>query len=74
MEEATTLTPTELTEIFGVNPRTITQWMSEGGFSSIRTLGGPKRVDDDGVVTLSDRCHVIVLDPQESLDAPSSGL
>jgi hypothetical protein len=63
----TTVTPTELAEIFGVNPRTITKWLSEGRFSSVRTLGEPTR--DDGVVTLDDRNHVIVLDPNGSLDA-----
>ena len=62
MEDAGTLTPTELTKIFGVNPRTLTQWMSEGRFSSVRILGGPKRLDADVVAVPNNRHDVMVLE------------
>ena len=62
MEDAGTLTPTELTKIFGVNPRTLTQWMSEGRFASVRTLGGPKRLDADAVAMLNNRHDVLMLE------------
>jgi hypothetical protein len=70
METAPSLTPTELTRIFGVNPRTFAQWMSEGEASSVRTLDAPKRFDADGVAALKGRDEVIVLGRQEPGAAP----
>jgi excisionase family DNA binding protein len=37
------LTPGEVAELFGVNPRTVTRWAKTGRLSSLRTLGGHRR-------------------------------
>lgn len=37
------LTPTEVAELFRVNPKTVTRWAKSGKISSIRTLGGHRR-------------------------------
>ncbi len=37
------LTPTEVAELFRVNPKTVTRWAKAGKISAIRTLGGHRR-------------------------------
>lgn len=37
------LTPTEVAELFKVNPKTVTRWAKAGKISAIRTLGGHRR-------------------------------
>ncbi len=38
------LTPSEVAAIFRVDPKTVTRWAKVGKLSSIRTLGGHRRV------------------------------
>jgi len=37
------LTPSEVAQIFRVDPKTVTRWAKVGKLSSIRTLGGHRR-------------------------------
>ncbi len=37
------LTPSEVAELFRVNPKTVTRWARAGKLSAIRTLGGHRR-------------------------------
>ena len=37
------LTPSEVAELFRVDPKTVTRWAKTGKLSSIRTLGGHRR-------------------------------
>ena len=37
------LTPREVAELFGVEPKTVTRWAKAGKLTSIRTLGGHRR-------------------------------
>ena len=37
------LTPSEVAEMFRVNPKTVTRWARAGKISAIRTLGGHRR-------------------------------
>ena len=37
------LTPREVAELFGVDPKTVTRWAKAGKITSIRTLGGHRR-------------------------------
>ena len=37
------LTPSEVAEMFRVNPKTVTRWAQSGKISAIRTLGGNRR-------------------------------
>lgn len=37
------LTPSEVAEMFRVDPKTVTRWAKAGKLSSIRTLGGHRR-------------------------------
>lgn len=39
----TLLTPREVADIFGVDPKTVTRWAKAGKLTSIRTLGGHRR-------------------------------
>ena len=37
------LTPSEVAQLFRVNPKTVTRWARAGKISAIRTLGGHRR-------------------------------
>lgn len=37
------LTPSEVAEIFRVDPKTVTRWAKSGKLTAIRTLGGHRR-------------------------------
>ncbi len=37
------LTPSEVAEMFRVNPKTVTRWAREGRITAVRTLGGHRR-------------------------------
>ena len=37
------LIPSEVAELFRVNPKTVTRWARAGKISAIRTLGGHRR-------------------------------
>ncbi|MGI9120709.1 MAG: BldC family transcriptional regulator [Acidimicrobiales bacterium] len=39
----TLLTPSEVAQMFRVNPKTVTRWARAGKISAIRTLGGHRR-------------------------------
>lgn len=43
------LTPSEVAELFRVDPKTVTRWAKAGKLSSIRTLGGHRRYRSDEV-------------------------
>ena len=42
-EEGRLLTPSEVADLFRVDPKTVTRWARMGKLSSIRTLGGHRR-------------------------------
>jgi excisionase family DNA binding protein len=37
------LTPRDVADLFGVDPKTVTRWAKAGKLTSIRTLGGHRR-------------------------------
>lgn len=37
------LTPGQVAELFGVDPKTVTRWATAGKLSALRTLGGHRR-------------------------------
>jgi excisionase family DNA binding protein len=37
------LTPSEVAQLFRVNPKTVTRWARAGKITAIRTLGGHRR-------------------------------
>jgi excisionase family DNA binding protein len=43
MTENELLTPSEVAEMFRVNPKTVTRWARAGKISAVRTLGGHRR-------------------------------
>lgn len=46
------LTPSEVAQLFRVDPKTVTRWAQAGKLSSIRTLGGHRRYRHDEVMRL----------------------
>lgn len=46
------LTPAEVATLFKVDPKTVTRWAKDGKLSSIRTLGGHRRYNEDEVNAL----------------------
>ena len=46
------LTPREVAELFGVDPKTVTRWAKAGKLTSIRTLGGHRRYRENEVKAL----------------------
>lgn len=43
------LTPSEVANLFRVDPKTVTRWAKAGKISSIRTLGGHRRYRESEV-------------------------
>lgn len=43
------LTPGEVAELFGVDPKTVTRWARTGRLPAVRTLGGHRRFPADVV-------------------------
>ena len=43
MAENELLTPSEVADMFRVNPKTVTRWSRAGKISAVRTLGGHRR-------------------------------
>jgi excisionase family DNA binding protein len=43
------LTPREVADLFGVDPKTVTRWAKAGKLTSIRTLGGHRRYRESEV-------------------------
>lgn len=46
------LTPREVADMFGVDPRTVTRWAKAGKLTSIRTLGQHRRYKQTEVTAL----------------------
>jgi excisionase family DNA binding protein len=44
------LTPSEVAEMFRVNPKTVTRWARAGKISTIWTLGGHRRFRTGGIL------------------------
>ena len=51
-EAETLLTPREVADLFGVDPKTVTRWAKAGKLTSIRTLGGHRRYRQSEVQAL----------------------
>ena len=52
------LTPTQVAQLFGVNPKTVTRWANSGRLGFIRTPGGHRRFRRSEVTALlADRSH-----------------
>ena len=52
------LTPTQVAQLFGVNPRTVTRWANSGRLGFIRTPGGHRRFRRSEITALlTDRGH-----------------
>jgi excisionase family DNA binding protein len=49
MAENELLTPSEVAEMFRVNPKTVTRWARAGKISAVRTLGGHRRYRADEI-------------------------
>jgi excisionase family DNA binding protein len=47
------LKPAAAAEKFAVSPRTIREWAKAGKVTSIRTLGGHRRYDEDEVAAMA---------------------
>ena len=46
------LTPSEVAEMFRVNPKTVTRWARAGKITSLRTLGGHRRFRESEIRAL----------------------
>ena len=46
------LTPREVADLFGVDPKTVTRWAKAGKLTAIRTLGGHRRYRQSEVQAL----------------------
>jgi excisionase family DNA binding protein len=46
------LTPSEVANLFRVDPKTVTRWAKAGKLASIRTLGGHRRYKESEVKAL----------------------
>jgi excisionase family DNA binding protein len=54
-EREVLLTPTEVAEMFRVNPKTVTRWAKAGKISAIRTLGGHRRFRASEIIRFLDQ-------------------
>ncbi len=48
------LTPSEVADLFKVNPKTVTRWARAGKITAIRTLGGHRRFHADEIRRIFD--------------------
>ncbi len=48
------LTPSQVAEIFKVDPKTVTRWAKTGKLKVVRTLGGHRRYSEADVRALSE--------------------
>ena len=46
------LTPSEVAELFRVDPKTVTRWAKAGKLESVRTVGGHRRYYQDDIEKL----------------------
>jgi excisionase family DNA binding protein len=44
------LTPAEVSQIFRVDPKTVTRWARAGRISSVKTLGGHRRYPESEIM------------------------
>ena len=51
-DEERLLTPSEVSVLFRVDPKTVTRWAKAGKLSSVRTLGGHRRYKESEVRAL----------------------
>lgn len=51
-EQEVLLTPSEVANLFRVDPKTVTRWAKAGKLTSIRTLGGHRRYKESEVKAL----------------------
>lgn len=51
------LTVSEVADLFGVSPKTVSRWAREGRIASVRTLGGHRRFREAQVRELLDQIH-----------------
>ena len=51
-EHEVLLTPTEVAQLFRVDPKTVTRWAKAGKLTAIRTLGGHRRYRQSEVLFL----------------------
>ena len=56
------LTPSEVAQAFGVDPKTVTRWAKQGKIAAVRTLGGHRRYRASEVRAL--------LNPNDSKENP----
>lgn len=67
------LTPSQVAQVFSVNPKTVTRWAKSGKLTSFRTLGGHRRFKRAEVEALRDGSQSHGEDPVSGdapLDAP----
>jgi excisionase family DNA binding protein len=53
--DAVLLRPSEVANLFHVNPRTVTRWARTGKLTTIRTVGGHRRYRLSEVLAIRDR-------------------
>ena len=56
------LTPSEVAQLFRVNPKTVTRWARSGKIAAIRTLGGHRRFRASEVrqhLEMAERRHAV---------------
>lgn len=52
-EKSHLMTPSEVAEVFRVDPKTVTRWAQAGRLDAIRTLGGHRRFNREQVEALA---------------------
>jgi excisionase family DNA binding protein len=52
LEAESLLTPSEVAEMFRVDPRTVTRWARAGKLTTVRTMGGVRRYPEAEVRAL----------------------
>jgi excisionase family DNA binding protein len=49
------MSPREVAESFGVDPKTVTRWANDGRLATVRTPGGHRRYDAEQVREIAAR-------------------